>query len=156
MRLADVVCSEGARNSSEAWSHFVGVDSLAEQASLPTIGREETKGGGSYDTIGQAASTPFSARPSPAASLSLSLCRSRCDHAMRPASSLRAFHLTPPEELPRSIIARAAEARYSKLKDTLNMASPIPVPLPRNSSSDPILVSAESSGREADRFNTSQ
>jgi hypothetical protein len=65
MRLADVVCSDGARNSSEAWSHFVGVDSLAKQASLPTIGREETKGGGSYDTIGQAAPTPFLPGPAP-------------------------------------------------------------------------------------------
>jgi hypothetical protein len=92
--------------------------------------------------------------------LCLCLCRSRCDDAMRPTFSLRASQIHPnssPEERPPVLCtcSRGGKVR-SKLKDTLNMASPIPVPLPRNSSSDPILASAEGSGREADRFNTSQ
>jgi hypothetical protein len=96
MRLADVVCSEGARNSSEAWSHFVGVDSLAKQASLPTIGHEETKGGGELrrDRSGRIDAFFCPAQPCClSASLPLSLCRSRCDDVMRPTSSLRASHL---------------------------------------------------------------
>jgi hypothetical protein len=71
--------------------------------------------------------------------------------------------LSPRFSNPSQLVARGAppgplhvqQRRQGKLKGTLNMASPIPVPLPRNSSSDPILASAESSGREADRFNTS-
>jgi hypothetical protein len=84
------------------------------------------------------------------ASEPLPLTMRRCD-----ATNLlfRASHLIARGAPP--VLCTCSRGKVS-LKNTLNMASPIPVPLPRNSSSDPILVSAESSGREADRFNTSQ